>query len=67
MTTKTTHNKFALVDVHHHWIEILDNPPPSGTKLLLINRKLGVAVIGNYTKGCGWTHYAGLPTFKDRE
>lgn len=65
MTIKTTHNKAALVDVRHHWIEIEGNPPPAGTKLLLINRKLGVAVIGNYTKGCGWTHYAGLPTFKD--
>jgi hypothetical protein len=66
VTTKTTHNKFALVDVDHHWIEIEGNPPPAGTKLLLINRKLGVATIGNFTKGCGWTHYAGLPTFKDR-
>lgn len=62
---KTTNNKMALVDIFHHWTPIDEkNPPPSGVKLLLINRSLGVATIGNYTAKSSWTHYAGLPTFK---
>lgn len=65
MTTKTTHDQLALVDIEHHWIPIDPaKPPPRGVKLLLINRKLGVAVIGNYSTSTAWTHYAGLPTFK---
>lgn len=65
MTTKTTHDKLVLVDVGHHWKPIdLSKPPPRGVKLLLINQRLGVAVIGNYTANSAWTHYAGLPTFK---
>lgn len=64
MTTKTSTDKLALVDVFHHWTPINpDNPPPSGVKLLLIDKRLGVAVIGNYSKSGTWTHYAGLPTF----
>jgi hypothetical protein len=64
---KTTNDKLALVDVRHHWI-LIDpkNPPPSGSKLLLIDKRLGVAVIGNYNRGGNWTHYAGLPTFADK-
>jgi len=65
---KTTNNKMALVDIFHHWTPIDENqPPPSGVKLLLINRSLGVATIGNYTPKSNWTHYAGLPTFKREE
>lgn len=68
MTTKTTHNHTALVDVTHHWKPIdKANPPPSGVKLLLIERYLGVAVIGNYRADSTWTHYAGLPTFERDE
>lgn len=68
MTTKTTSDKLALVDVFHHWTPIKsDNPPPSGVKLLLIDKRLGVAVIGNYSNGGSWTHYAGLPTFNREE
>jgi hypothetical protein len=68
MSTKTTSDRMALVDVHHHWKPIdKDNPPPSGVKLLLIERKLGVAVISNYRAGSTWTHYAGLPTFERDE
>ncbi len=65
MTTKTTNDNMALVDIQHHWKPIDKvNPPPSGVKLLLIERKLGVAVIGNYRADSTWTHYAGLPTFE---
>jgi len=68
MTTITTSDKLALVDVRHHWTPIdPKNPPPSGSKLLLIDKRLGVAVISNYAKGGSWTHYAGLPTFRRDE
>ena len=68
MSVKTTSDKFALVDVFHHWSPIdRNNPPPSGVKLLLIDKRLGVAVIGNYSKNASWTHYAGLPTFNREE
>lgn len=65
MSTKTTNDHFALVDTRNHWIPIdSSNPPPTGPKLLLIDERLGVAVIGAYSKHGTWTHYAGLPTFK---
>jgi hypothetical protein len=65
MTTKTTSDKLALVDVFHHWTPIdPKHPPPRGVKLLLIDQRLGVAVIGSYSTNTTWTHYAGLPTFK---
>lgn len=68
VTTKTTSNRMALVDTEHHWIPIDPNrPPPSGARLLLIDQRLGVAVIGAYSKTGSWTHYAGLPTFKRNE
>ena len=68
MTTKTSTDKLALVDVFHHWTPINPaSPPPSGVKLLLIDKRLGVAVIGNYSKSGTWTHYAGLPTFARAE
>lgn len=66
MTIKQTSDGAAVVDTTIHWIPITDKAPPSG-KLQLINQKLGVATYGNYTKGQGWTHYAPLPTFKDKE
>lgn len=68
MTTKTTNDRIALVDTQHHWKPIdKANPPPMGVKLLLIERRFGVAVIGNYQADSKWTHYAGLPTFARTE
>lgn len=68
VSTKTTNDRLALVDTQHHWKPIdKANPPPSGVKLLLIERKLGIAVIGNYRADSTWTHYAGLPTFRRDE
>ena len=68
MSTKFSSDTLALVDVTHHWTPInRASPPPSGVKLLLIDQRLGVAVIGNYTKTGTWTHYAGLPTFNRNE
>jgi hypothetical protein len=65
MTIKQTNNGAAVVDTTIHWISIEEKAPPSG-KLQLINRRLGVAVYGNYQKGLNWTHWAPLPTFKDK-
>jgi hypothetical protein len=64
MTIKKTSDGAAVVDTELHWIPISEAPPPSG-KLLLINQKLGVAVLGNYIKGAGWSHWCGLPKFFD--
>ena len=52
MTIKQTSDGAAVVDTELHWIPISEVPPPSG-KLLLINQKLGVAMLGNYTH---WPH-----------
>jgi hypothetical protein len=64
VSIKKTSDGQAVVNTDLHWIPISEVPPPSG-KLLLINRKLGVAVLGNYTKGAGWSHWCGLPKFVD--
>ena len=64
MTTRTTNDQLALVDTANHWIPIdPKKPPPTGPKLLLIDKRVGVASIGSYSKSGTWTHYAGLPTF----
>jgi hypothetical protein len=66
MTIKQTSDGQAVVDTTIHWIAVEEQSPPSG-KLQLINRRMGVAVYGNYHKGQGFTHWAPLPTFKDKE
>ena len=65
MSIKQTNDGAAVVDTTVHWISIKKVAPPSG-KLQLINRGLGVAVYGNYASGQNWTHWAPLPTFKDK-
>lgn len=65
MTIKLTNDRSAAVNTELPWLDIKTNPPPLGTKLQLINRKLGVAVYGNYTRGVGWTHWQALPKFID--
>lgn len=66
MTIKLTNDKAALVDTTVHWIPVEGQPePPRGAKLLLINRRYGVAVIGHYNTNSQWTHWAPLPTFAD--
>jgi hypothetical protein len=65
MTIKTTSDGAAAVDTEVRWIPIAERMPPSGAKLLLINRKYGVAHISIYRKADDWTHWAGLPKFKD--
>ena len=35
----------------------------TAAKMLLIDKKLGVAVLGTWRTADGWTHWAPLPTF----
>lgn len=65
MTTKPTHDKQATVNTDWHWLDVHTYPPPLGSKLLLINRAAGVALLGQYTADAWWTHWAPLPTFRD--
>jgi hypothetical protein len=56
----------TLVDHDCHWVEISVAPPPPNVKLQLINKNLGSATYGYYEKENNqFTHYAGLPKFKD--
>jgi hypothetical protein len=61
---KLTRDQFAIVDVNNKWIDAKDNPPPRGPKMLLIDRRLGVAVLGTWRDSDGWTHWCPLPTFE---
>jgi hypothetical protein len=65
MSIKKTSDGAAVVDTGYHWISVEEKAPPSG-KLQLIDRRMGVAVYGNYSKSQGWTHWAPLPTFRDQ-
>lgn len=65
MSVTTTTNKAAVVDKDYHWFDIKTNPPPNGPRMLLINRRYGVAVISNFAKDNHWTHWCPLPTFED--
>ena len=54
----------AAVAQEFFWIPVAESPPPLGVKLLLINKDLGVASMGIYSKAHQWTHWQGLPKFK---
>lgn len=60
-----TCDRAAAVNHALPWLPIEQFPPPRGAKLLLINRALGVAVLGPYAPHQGWTHWQALPKFKD--
>jgi hypothetical protein len=60
---KLTSDQFAVVDVNNKWLDAKKYSPPRGAKMLLIDRKLGVAVLGNWRDADGWTHWCPLPTF----
>ena len=58
-----THDKAAIVDTTVHWIDLNRTKPPGGAKVLLIDRRLGVATQGTWSPTTHWTHWAPLPTF----
>lgn len=63
---RTTTDGVAAVNPDVFWIPITkENKPPRGAKVLLISRPSGVALIGQYAEDSWFTHYAGLPVFKD--
>lgn len=64
MAIAPTSNKAAIVDKDYHWIDAKETPPPGGMKMLMIDRRLGVAVLGSWRDSDGWTHWCPLPTFK---
>ena len=66
VTIKKTSDGAAVVDTGYHWIAVTEIEPPSG-KLQLINKRMGIAVYGIFIKGQNWTHWAPLPTFKDKQ
>ena len=56
----------AAVNTRLVWIDLRDSEPPIGSKVLLIARGAGIAVAGAYAgRGRHWTHWQGLPIFKD--
>ena len=65
MTIKTTSDGAAAVNTELFWIPIEQITPPAGVKLMLINRKHGVAHLSIYRKADSWTHWQALPKFKD--
>ncbi len=59
----------ALIDPACRWVKISEkNQPPTGVKMQLIDKRLGIATIGTYDKEkTSFSHYAGLPVFSDEE
>lgn len=66
MTIKTTNDGKAAVNTELFWIPIAEVEPPLGTKLLLINRRQGIALMGYYKQDSGFTHWQGLPRFYEK-
>ena len=64
---KLTNDKAAMVDTKIKWIPVTTVIPPRGAKVLLINRKFGVAVLGPWSPDEEWTHWHPLPTFLTEE
>lgn len=64
MTIRQTSDGVAVVDTEHHWIPIAEKEPPSGSKVLLINKRYGVALLSIYRKHDDWTHWYPLPKFR---
>lgn len=61
---KLTHDQFAVVDVTNKWIDAKSTKPLIGVKMLMIDKRLGVAVLGTWRDSDGWTHWCPLPTFE---
>lgn len=67
MNTRLTGNKDAVVFEDVYWIPVTERVPPRGAKILLINKPSGSAVLGQWDHRAFWTHWAGLPRFKENE
>lgn len=67
MNTRLTSNKDAVVFEGVYWIPIAQQLPPRGAKVLLIRKYSGVAVLSQWDGNGHWTHWAGLPRFKENE
>ena len=61
---KHTADRSTVVDTSVHWIDARETPPPRGSKLLCINKRLGVAVLSVWIPDFKFTHWAPLPTFR---
>lgn len=62
MTLKSSSDNAATVNTELVW-QPVDGDTPRGRKLLLINKRDGVAHLGLYTLDSHWTHWQGLPVF----
>jgi hypothetical protein len=62
---KLTYDGAAAVDIGNHWRDAKEYPPPLSAKMLLIDKRLGIAVLGAWRDSDGWTHWCPLPTFKE--
>jgi hypothetical protein len=55
----------AAVDQTFFWKDASTSPPPRGVRLLVISEKTGVATISQWSDHFGWSHWAGLPKFRE--
>lgn len=62
MIIKQTANNEATVSPNLHWIPIGDKPPPTGSKVLVIDEAQRIAYLRDYLPRQGWTHWFPLPT-----
>ena len=61
---KLTSDQFAVVDINNKWLDAKKYSPPKSAKMLMIDKRLGVAVLGTWRDADGWTHWCPLPTFE---
>lgn len=64
MTFKINNDRTTAVSLDTFWKPV-DTDTPNGVKALVINQRLGVAQISIFRREDGWTHWHGLPKFKD--
>lgn len=57
-------DRTTLVDTTLHWIDLNEQTPGRGQKVLLINRNAGVAVLSSWAPSTEWTHWHPVPTFR---
>jgi hypothetical protein len=60
---KLTTDKAAVVDTKAKWIPISVMLPPRGAKVLVIEKKFGVARLDNWHPESGASHWFPLPTW----